>query len=436
MVYVLNVNGQPLMPTVRHGKVRRMLKQGLAKVVHRCPFTIQLLVEPKTTEVQPIDVGDDAGSKHNGLSAVVVYPNGLEKEVYVSEVLLRNDIVKLLSTRREFRRNRRYRKTKYRQPRFNNRVHSKHKGWLAPSIENKIWTHIKELRFICSILPVSKVTIETASFDTQRLKADIAGLERPEGTDYQQGEQMGFWNVREYILFRDGHKCLNCEGKSGDKVLELHHMETRKIAGNSPSVLATLCRTCHQGHHKGTVKLKENLLKRGASLRDAAFMGIMRWAFYSRIKEELQPKGIEVHMTYGYITKNTRIQHGLKKTHCVDARVISGHPDALPLDHYYLKKKVRCHNRQIHKAKILKGGIRKLNQSQYLMNGYRLFDSVLYDKKPYIVFGRRTSGFFDVRNLAGEKVNKGSISYKKLKFLQTNHSYLLTEFRKQANISV
>ena len=33
MVYVLNINGQPLMPTQRHGKVRRLLKAEKAKVI-------------------------------------------------------------------------------------------------------------------------------------------------------------------------------------------------------------------------------------------------------------------------------------------------------------------------------------------------------------------------------------------------------------------
>ena len=42
MVYVLNNNGQPLMPTNRHGKVKHLLKTGKAKVVKRCPFTIKL----------------------------------------------------------------------------------------------------------------------------------------------------------------------------------------------------------------------------------------------------------------------------------------------------------------------------------------------------------------------------------------------------------
>ena len=168
MVYVLDMNGQPLMPTKRHGKVRRMLKSDKAKVIRRCPFTIQLTYE-STTHTQPVEVGDDTGYKHNGISAVAVYPNGHEVEIYRSELLLRTDIVDLLSTRRQNRHARRNRKTRYRKARFNNRVHSKNKGWLAPSVQNKIDSQLRELEFISSILPVAKITVETASFDIQRL---------------------------------------------------------------------------------------------------------------------------------------------------------------------------------------------------------------------------------------------------------------------------
>ena len=42
MVYVLDIEGKPLMPTERHGKVRRLLKQEKAIVVELCPFTIRL----------------------------------------------------------------------------------------------------------------------------------------------------------------------------------------------------------------------------------------------------------------------------------------------------------------------------------------------------------------------------------------------------------
>lgn len=108
MVYVISKNGQPLMPTCRHGKVRHLLKDGKAKVIKRCPFTIQLLYE--TTEfTQPVTLGIDAGSKHIGISATTE-----NKELYAAEVGLRTDITKLLSARRELRRSRRNRKTRYR----------------------------------------------------------------------------------------------------------------------------------------------------------------------------------------------------------------------------------------------------------------------------------------------------------------------------------
>ena len=119
MVYVLNKDGQPLMPTSRYGKVRRLLKEGKAKVVKRCPFTIQLMYS-STNYTQPITLGVDAGSKHIGLSATTK-----EKELYASDVELRNDIVDLLSARRELRRSRRNRKLRYRATRFNNRVSTK-----------------------------------------------------------------------------------------------------------------------------------------------------------------------------------------------------------------------------------------------------------------------------------------------------------------------
>lgn len=265
--------------------------------------------------------------------------------------------------------------------------------------------------------------METASFDIQKIKnPDISG------TGYQQGEQLDFWNVREYVLFRDGHKCQCCKGKSKDPVLNVHHIESRKTGGNAPNNLITLCETCHKGYHNGTVSLPKNI-RRGMKFNDAAFMGIMRWAFFNRVKETYEPLGIMVNMTYGYITKNTRITHGLPKEHFIDARCISGHTDAVSDGTVFYQKKVRCHNRQIHKQKILKGGIRKRNQAPYLVKGFRLFEKVKYHGNQYFIFGRRSSGFFDIRTLDGTKVNKGSVSCKKIRSLDMPRSYL-TEERK------
>ena len=359
MVYVLDKDGQPLMPTQRHGKVRRMLKNGQAKVVRRVPFTIQLQYETGS-ETQEISLGVDAGSKHIGVSATTE-----TEALYEADVELRNDIVDLLSSRREARSARRNRKTRYRKPRFLNRVRTKHKGWLAPSIRQKIETHWSVVDRVCNILPVTKIIVECAQFDIQKIKnPNISGIE------YQQGDQLGFWNVREYVLFRDGHKCQCCEGKSKDPILNVHHIESRKTGGNAPNNLITLCETCHIGYHKGTVKLPAKI-KRGMVFRDAAFMGIMRWAFYNELKEQYPDT---VSMTYGYITKHTRIMNGLSKDHYIDARCISGNPLARSNGCLYLMRKIRRHNRQIFKDKIKKHGVKQRNQCSYAVFGFHRFE--------------------------------------------------------------
>ena len=411
MVYVLNIDGQPLMPTDRHGKVRHLLKDGRAEVVKRCPFTIRLLYD-STHYTQDIVLGVDAGSKHIGLSGTTE-----TKELYASDVELRNDIVDLISTRRQNRRFRRNRKTRYRKARFLNRLSDK-KDWLAPSIRQKVDTHMTVVSRVCKILPVTKIIVETASFDIQKIKdPDISG------TGYQHGEQLDFWNVREYVLFRDGHTCQCCKGKSKDPVLNVHHIESRKTGGDAPNNLITLCETCHKGYHSGAVQLPK-AIHRGMRFKDAAFMGVMRWNFYNKLKEIYELQGIEIRMTFGYLTKNSRIRHHLPKEHYIDARCISGHPEAIPNNEVFYQKKVRCHNRQIHKNTILKGGIRKRNQTGYLVKGFRLFDKVAYEGREYFIFGRRQSGFFDLRDLSGCKVNKGSLSYRKIGFLEPRQYYL------------
>ena len=409
MVYVINKNGQLLMPTERHGKIRRLLKAHKAIVIRRCPFTVKLLYDTGTN-TQHVVLGVDAGSKHIGLSTTTE-----SKVLFEADVELRNDITDLISTRREARRTRRNNKTRYRKSRFNNRVKAKKKGWLAPSVKQKINTHLVMIAKIYKILPVTKIIVETAAFDIQKIKnPDMSD------TEYQQGEQLGFWNVREYVLFRDGHVCQCCKGKSKDKILNVHHIESRKTGGDAPNNLVTLCNTCHDGYHKGLIKLTKNI-KRGMSFRDAAFMGIMRWTLFNKLKEIYS----DVHMTYGYITKHMRIKHNLSKAHYIDARCISGNPMVKSDSTYYYIKKVRCHNRQIHKFNKLKGGILKRNQADYTVKGFRLFDKVSYQHKEYFVFGRRNTGFFDIRTLFGEKVNKGSISYKKLKLIEKSKHYLI-----------
>ena len=386
-------------------KARKLLKLKKAHIVNYCPFTIQLDFDCEN-KTQDITLGVDAGSKTIGLSATTG-----TKELYASNVELRNDIVKLLSDRRELRQSRRGRKRRYRKARFDNRVKSKKKGWLAPSVLNKIDTHLKVIANVYKILPITKLVIEVASFDIQKIKnPDIQGVE------YQQGEQLGFWNVREYVLFRDNHECQCCHGKSKDKVLNVHHIESRKTGGDAPNNLITLCETCHEAYHRGEIELN---LKRGQSFRDAAFMGTMRWSLYDELKE-LYPN---VYLTYGYITKNTRIKNNLPKEHFIDARCISGNPQATPLGYVFYQRKIRCHNRQLFMLNALTGGRWKSNQARRVVFGFRLFDKVKTNNGEIgFITGRRTSGYFSVKTFFQEKIS-ASINYKKLSLLQTNNGY-------------
>lgn len=391
VVYVQDINGKPLMPTKRLGWVRRTLRDGKAVVVERCPFVIRLTYAT-TNYTQPITLGVDAGTVHVGLSAT-----SAKEELFAEEVVLRKDIVDLILSRRETRKRRRYR-LRYRKPRFSNRKINK--GWLAPFVRQRIDAHLKAIEDVYFILPITKIIIEVAQFDTQKIKnPSISGIE------YQQGEQLGFWNVREYVLARDGHKCQCCKGKSGDKILNVHHIESRKTGGDSPGNLITLCETCHKAYHRGEVSLK---VKRTTSLRDAAVMGIMKWRLY----DELKLRYPDVSMTFGYITKCNRIQNDIKKSHVSDAFVISKNLKAKMLSCYYLVRKIRRHNRQIHKFKIMKGGRKKMNQAPFEVKGFRLFDRVFYNGKIMFITSRRSSGYFAIRDI--DYKNQIQLSYKKL----------------------
>lgn len=402
-------------------KARKLLREGKVAVVKHEPFTIQLKYGSAGYK-QPVTLGIDAGSVHIGASASTE-----KQELYASETVMRSgdgkaSIVRLLSKRLELRRSRRSRKTRYRKARLLNRVHRKHKGWLAPSIENKINVHLKLVADIHKILPVTEVIVEVAQFNIQKIKnPDISGVE------YQQGEQLGWANVREYVLFRDGHQCQRCKGRSGDPILNVHHIESCMTGGDAPNNLITLCETCHQSYHQGSISLPKTI-HRGMSFRDAAFMGIMRWAFYNRLKALYQ----KVKLTYGYITKNTRIKNDIAKTHTADVYCIAGNVKAKRLDYEYLRKQVRRHNRKLHREIPTKGGIRKRAQAGHFVRGFCLNDTVLAKGVRWFIRGTRQKGSFVLKHLDGTKLE---ISPSKIQFLYHNNSYLI-ERRKAALLPI
>ncbi len=398
------------MPTERHGKVRRMLRDGLAHVVRLVPFTIQLDYT-SGKQVQEVSLGIDAGSKHIGVSATT------EKyELLAMQVEERDDVVKLIADRREARRTRRSRKTRYRAARFDNRYRKE--GWFAPSTENRILAHLRMIRLACSILPVSKTTIEVAQFDSQKIKND-----RISGIEYQQGEQLGFWNVREYVLARDGHVCQHCKGKSKDKILNVHHIESRKTGGNAPNNLITLCETCHKAYHRGDIQLK---VRRGKSLRDTAAMSIMRWEVYNRAKREFN----NLNLTFGYMTKHRRIHNNIKKTHCADAFCISGNVKAERLPCFYGVRLTRRHNRSLHLSKPKKGGLRQGNVASHWIGKSRLqqYDYVEWNGQKAFISGSQNGRPY-LKNFDNKYIMspKTSVNAKTVKFIRRKRGSMIIE---------
>ena len=408
MVYVQDKNGNPLMPTNRHGKVRRLLDAGKAKVVYRTPFTIRLQYET-TNYVQDVTLGVDAGTVHVGVSASTE-----KKELFSGEAVLRNDVVKKMATRAATRRTRRY-KLRYRPKRFDNRV--KEEGWLAPSTKQKEESHINIMKIVRKILPISMVVIEVAQFDIQKIKnPEIAG------EDYQKGEQFGFGNVREYVLCRDRHMCQCCHGKSKDPVLNVHHIESRQTGGDSPDNLITLCKTCHGAYHRGEIKLpfKRNF----KSLRDAAAMGSMRWELYKCAKRLWE----NVHLTYGYITKNTRINNGLEKSHRNDALCISGHPQASACSVHFQMRQVARHTRSLHVFTMSKGGVRRSAVApHWIGDRFQRYDTVKWKGKTAFISGS-TNGRPVLRDINWKLVTeKPSVNIKTVKFLCRKHGSFLIQ---------
>lgn len=411
-VYVLNCYGQPLMPC-QPRKARVLLKAGKAIVVKMIPFTIQLRYGSSGYK-QAVSLGVDAGTHHIGVSATTE-----QKVLFEAEVLPRTDIQELKASRLQYRRARRSRKTRYRKARFLNR--KKPAGWLAPSVQHKVDAHLKTIKLLHKILPVSRTIIEVAQFDLQKINHP-----QIEGVEYQQGPQLGFWNIREYVLFRDNHSCQWCQGKSKDPILKVHHIESRKTGGESPDNLITLCKKCHDLIHR--THQEHQIQRKSGGLRDASHMSIMRQCIYEQAKT-LFP---HVLLTYGYITKQVLIAHELEKSHLVDARCISGHPLASSNGTCYLIKWARRNNRHLHKATIGKGGKRQCNTALKYVHGFRLFDCVSYHDQVCFVFGRRSSGYFDLRTLDGTRIS-ASASYKKLNIIQKASACLVS--RKESGIS-
>ncbi|MHB1470694.1 MAG: RNA-guided endonuclease IscB [Thermoplasmataceae archaeon] len=386
-VPVINMRGQPLMPTTP-GKARKLLKQNKARVISSSPFTIQLLYATGETK-QPVRLETDSGFKHIGFSVVTE-----RRELISGEAVIRTDIPKLNQEKAMYRRNRRN-KLWYRQPRFMNRGNKK-KGWFAPSIDHKLQTHMRLIGKLKRILPISDVIIEVASFDTQKMQnPEMSGME------YQQGELQGY-EIREYLLEKFHRKCVYC-GKTGIP-LEIEHLTPRSRDGpDTVNNLAISCHNCNQKKNNLTAEefgYPEVRKRALITMRDAAFMNTVRWKL-------TQLTGSE--HTLGFITKKNRISLGLDKTHVNDAFVIAGGTDQIRTLPFTITQR-RRNNRSIQTNR--KGFRPSIKRKRY---AFQPGDMVLHDHERFSVVGVHNYGKSIVIK-GGEK--KMDINTKKVKLVK------------------
>lgn len=366
-------------------KARRLLKSGKAKIVRYEPFFTIQLHYGSSGYCQSIHLGIDAGYGQIGFSAVTP-----TTELVSGTLTLLEGMTQRITERRRYRRQRRKRK-RYRPPRWRNRQRGD--KWLAPSIQHKLDSHFRVVELLTELLPITRQTIEVANFDIQKIKnPEIAGVA------YQRGAQLGFGNLREYILHRDHHSCQNpaCKNRATQKILQVHHLGYWQGAlSNRPDNLLTLCTACHMPKHHQETGFLYGWQPKVNSFRAETFMSTVRWRLVNTVG---------CAHTYGYVTKGKRKALDLPKTHYHDAFVIAEgttQQRAIPLE----LVQIRRNNRALQKfydAKYIDRRTGHKASGQELHSGRRTRNRTLNEE--------------NLRPYRGQKVSKGRVSIRRQRY--------------------
>lgn len=405
-VLVLDTTYKPLTPC-SPGTARRLLASGKAAVYRQYPFTI-ILKKVVQKDMDTCQLKLDPGSKTTGLALL----KG-SKLIWAAELTHRGQQIKTrLDNRRFIRRGRRYRKTRYRQPRFLNRTRVK--GWLAPSLEHRVLTTITWVNKLIKLCSINSIAMELVRFDTQKMQnSEISGTEYQQGTLYQ-------YEVREYLLEKFNRTCAYCGAK--DTPLEVEHIKPRSKGGsNRVSNLTLACVPCNLA--KSNLDIKEfladkpSILKRvlaqvKAPLKDAAAVNSTRWKLFNSLKET----GLSVTTGTGGQTKFNRTQQGLAKSHWLDAACVGNTPKLEVLTNQPLLIKCSGHNRR-QVIQIDKFGFPRMNKANRIVRKSPLVKSIKGFQTGDIVqvkltkgkrignyFGRvsvRSNGKFDIKTSTG-----------------------------------
>lgn len=386
VVYVLNKNGNPLMPTTRCGHVRLLLKSGKAVVVKQVPFTIKLKYQTQG-EKQRIILGIDPGRTNIGVCAVTESGESL----FSANMKTNNaDVPKRMQERLMYRRNSRNGERKRRQrrarkcdtifkdgktrerllpgcskpitnlyiknseARFNNR--KRPSGWLTPTARHLLEVTINGIKKVQQSLPIADIVIEVNRFafmamDDPRIKK----------WQYQRGPLYGYGSIFDAVAAQqDGH-CIFCD----HSIEHCHHVVPKHKGGsNTLANYVGLCANHHALVHTNE-KWAEDLaaVKAGMNKKYHALSVLNQIMPYllERISE-LFPS--HVYVTEGCSTKAFRDEHGVAKDHyldayCIACSILDVQAVIPPVDHYQMIK-FRQHDR---------AATSRLESRKYYLNG-------------------------------------------------------------------
>lgn len=417
VVFVKNKHGEALMPCSER-KARLLLRDKKAKIIDYKPFTIQLSYGSYGYK-QPTTVGIDLGARYIGF-AMTSGKNVLEK----GEIELRQDVKGNLESKKIYRRSRRNRKTRYRKARFLNRTKSKKKGWLPPSLESRIQNTFRWIDKLTSLLPRTTLSIEVGKFDVQKMMNPEI-----EGAEYQEGQTLGYHDVRYYVFARDNYTCQVCK-KTG-KILNTHHVIYRSHGGtNRADNLITVCTDCHthENHKKGKILWKwMQEGKKTKQYKEPPFMNTLRKRTFERYPN--------AKITYGSVTTPKRKELGLEKSHYNDAIAITG-IDLIKknTEDILMFKQVRKKKRSLHEATARKGRkeknttAKRNSKNTPKVGDFHLYDTVSVGGEIGFISGFSGKTQCYVKNIFGDYITISPkykmVGLKKLNRLSHNNNWV------------
>ncbi len=332
-VFLIDTNKQQL-NLVSPKQARRLLEKGKAAVFRQYPFTLILKTAIDSPTIRPLILKLDPGSKITGIALL-----DEENVIWCAEVEHRGYQIKEgLLSRRQLRSSRRDRKTRYREPRFDNR--KRNDNWLPPSLEHRILTTETWVKRLIRYAPITELWIEKVKFDMQQMQnPEISGVE------YQQGELQGY-QVREYLLEKWGRECTYCGKKNIP--LQIEHIHPKSKGGSNR--VSNLCLACEKCNQKKCCKPVEEFLKKKSDLLkkikskakkpllDAAAVNATRNKLVKVLSNLLPTK-----TATGAQTKYNRTRLKLEKHHWIDAACVGDINNIKLLTNQPLKIKCNGH---------------------------------------------------------------------------------------------